>query len=180
MKPDVLKHVMYFGLILGLVFSLNFFLSTLTGIFVLFSWLVTLAIPYLAYRMVLDCRERVLNGSISFGVAFIYGFQLFFYASLISGAFRFIFCQWLNPDYLAGVIESTMQLLASTNLIEMIEAQGLTEAEYASQIKMLLVPINMSFVGMITNVFIGSIVSVFTALIVKKEANPFQTSSPTV
>ena len=118
MKPEALKHAMYFGLMLGLVFALNFFLSTLhSGWFVLLMLFVTFTIPYLVYRLTVDCRDRVSGGAISYGAALWYGIQLFFYAALISAVFKFIYIKFLNLDYLPYLVNESLVLLDKFNLL---------------------------------------------------------------
>lgn len=92
MRPTALKHAMYFGLMLGLLFCINFFLSTRSSAFCsVASWAIMVLTPYIAYRLTLDCRERVCGGRMSYGEAFLYGMQLFFYAALIGAAFRLLY-----------------------------------------------------------------------------------------
>lgn len=174
MKPDVLKHIMYFGLMFGLIFALNFFLGTMNGMFFsVLSWVVTLAIPYVAYYLVRDCRDRVLGGTISYGQAFIYGIQLFFYASLISAAFRFVYCQWLNPDFLPNLVDTTMSIFEQGGMAGIVEASGMTMSQYADTLRSVLSPLNMAFMAIFMNFFAGLFISLITAAIVRKDKSLF-------
>lgn len=170
MKPDSLKHAMYFGLLLGLVFSLNFFLSTLNnGWFTALQWLVTLAIPYLVYRLTVDCRERVHGGAMSYGVALWYGIQLFFYASLISALFKLVYFKFLNPDYLPNVLNESLRILDELNL-----SSG---KEVEDQVRQLFTPLNVAMQYIWMNVFLGLLVSLITAAFAKKAKSMFDTDT---
>ncbi|MDR1592619.1 MAG: DUF4199 domain-containing protein [Prevotellaceae bacterium] len=175
MKPEVTRHFMYYGLIVGLVFCLNFFLSTRTGALALsLSWMITLAIPVIVTRMAIHCRERVLDGVISYGTALIYGIQLFFYASLLSGAFRYVYCQWLAPDFLPNQVNSALLLVEQMGLTGLIESNGMTMNQYAEALRSMFTPVNMSLMALVINCLAGLLVSLVTAAIVKRDKNSVQ------
>lgn len=168
MKPDVLKHAMYFGLILGLIFCLNFFLSTFdNGFLTALQWVVTLTIPYLVYRLMVDCRDRVSGGAISYGAALWYGIQLFFYASLISGIFKFIYFKFLNPDYLPNMLNESLRILDELNM--------LSGSQVEEQVRQLLTPLYVSIQYIWMDVILGVLVSLITAAFAKKDKSIFDT-----
>lgn len=170
MKPEALKHAMYFGLILGVIFSLNFFLSTLVGVwFTSLQWVVTLSIPYIVYRLTVDCRERVCDGAISYGVALWYGIQLFFYAALISAVFKFIYFKFLNPEYLSNMLGETLRLLD--------ELKVSSDTFNEEQMRELMTPLYMSMQYVWLDVFLGLLVSLVTAIFAKKEKSLFDTQT---
>ena len=171
MKPEALKHAMYFGLMLGLVFALNFFLSTLNnGWFTALQWVVTLAIPYLVYRLTVDCRDRVSGGAISYGAALWYGTQLFFYAALISAVFKFIYFKFLNPEYLPNMINESLKILDELNML----SGELTE----EQVRQLLTPLYVTMQYIWMDVIMGVLVSLVTAAFAKKDKSIFDTDIP--
>lgn len=171
MKPEALKHAMYFGLMLGLVFALNFFLSTLNnGWFAALQWVITLTIPYLVYRLTVDCRNRVSGGAISYGAALWYGIQLFFYAALISAVFKFIYIKFLNLDYLPYLVNESLVLLDKFNLLS-----GDFDEE---QVRQLYTPLYVTMQSIWSNVFVGVFVSLVTAAFAKKDKSIFDTDVP--
>lgn len=173
MKPDALKHAMYYGLILGLIFCLNFFLSTLKGAtYSLLQMLITCAIPFVCYWLTVDCRKRVCNDVMTYGGALWYGIQLFFYASLISAAFKYIYFQFINTDFLPNLIDESLNLMDELNL---------SSGADSKQIRTLLSPLNFSIQYIWINVFLGILVSCVTAAFAKKDATPFDetTQEPT-
>ena len=171
MKPEALKHAMYFGLMLGLVFALNFFFSTLhNGWFVLLMLFVTFTIPYLVYRLTVDCRDRVSGGAISYGAALWYGTQLFFYAALISAVFKFIYFKFLNPEYLPNMINESLKILDELNML----SGELTE----EQVRQLLTPLYVTMQYIWMDVIMGVFVSLVTAAFAKKDKSIFDTDVP--
>ena len=171
MKPEALKHAMYFGLMLGVVFALNFFFSTLhNGWFVLLMLFVTFTIPYLVYRLTVDCRDRVSGGVISYGAALWYGTQLFFYAALISAVFKFIYFKFLNPDYLPNMINESLKILDELNML----SGELTE----EQVRQLLTPLYVTMQYIWMDVIMGVLVSLVTAAFAKKDKSIFDTDIP--
>ena len=171
MKPEALKHAMYFGLMLGLVFALNFFLSTLhSGWFVLLMLFVTFTIPYLVYRLTVDCRDRVSGGVISYGAALWYGIQLFFYAALISAVFKFIYIKFLNLDYLPNLVNESLIILDKFNMLS---------GDYGEeQVRLLYTPLYVTMQSIGSNVIMGVLVSLVTAAFAKKDKSIFDTDVP--
>ena len=108
MKPMILKHAMYFGLLFGLRFSLNFYFSTIEAVIPnVLSWVLVLLMPYVAYRLAVDCRERVCDGVISYGTALWYGIQLFFYAALVAAVFKLIYFNYISQKTLSSCYSCT-------------------------------------------------------------------------
>jgi len=166
MKPDALKHAMYYGLFLGVIFSLNFFLTTFKSVpLSILNSLVTCAIPFISYWLTVDCRKKVCEDVMTYGAALWYGIQLFFYASLISTAFKFIYFSFINPDFLKGLIHESLRLLDEMNLKSFATAEQMQE---------LLTPMNLSLQYIWINVLIGIFVSFITAAFAKKSAPPIE------
>lgn len=171
MKPEALKHAMYFGLMLGLVFALNFFLSTLNnGWFSALQWVITLAIPYLVYRLTVDCRNRVVGGSMSYGMALWYGIQLFFYAAIISAVFKFIYFKFINPEFLPNMLNESLKVL------DELKMSSATVGE--EQLRQLLTPLYVSMQYIWMDVLVGVFVSLVTAAFAKKDKSIFDTDIP--
>lgn len=162
MKPMILKHAMYFGLLFGLMFSLNFYFSTIEAVIPnVLSWVLVLLMPYVAYRLAVDCRERVCDGVISYGTALWYGIQLFFYAALVAAVFKLIYFNYISPDFLSLQIDQSLKLMEQMQL-------PLGAAEVA-EVKKVLTPINMSLNYIWLDVLAGLMVSLFTAALVKRD-----------
>jgi hypothetical protein len=164
MRPSALKHAMYFGLLLGLIFCLNFFLQTRSSaVCDAFSWIIVLLTPYAAYRLSVDCRERACDGSMRYGEAFLYGMQLFFYASIVAAAFRLVYFKFLNPDFLPQLYDQTMQTMEALQM-------KVTD-EQMNEVRRSLTPANMTIAYVWIDVIAGVLVSFVVAFFVKKDKN---------
>lgn len=167
MKPESIKHAMYYGLLLGVVFIANFALS-LSGNAVLqaLQWLVMCAIPWLVYAVARKCRDELNGGVMSYGQALWYGIQLFFYASLVSSAFKYFYFRFINPEFLKNLFNQTMTLMEQ---LKMPVTDELYEAT-----KSLMTPIDMALQYIWVNVMIGFFVSLVVAFFVRKNKSIFE------
>lgn len=161
MKPTALKHAMYFGLMLGLAFCLNFFLSTRSSALCnAVSWMIVVLVPYAAYRLTVDCRERVCGGRMSYGEAFFYGMQLFFYAAMVGAAFKLLYFKYINPDFLPNMLDESLKLMELLNM-------PIGEAEMG-ELKRVMTPVNMSLNYIWLDVAAGTLVSLVVAAFARK------------
>ena len=64
MDTNMNRHVMNFGAIMGLVFSINFLITTVKSLAFLQYGFVAVII-YLVYRFSVHCRENVMDGVMS-------------------------------------------------------------------------------------------------------------------
>lgn len=164
MRPTALRHAMYFGLMLGLLFCINFFLSTRSSAFCsVASWTLMVLIPYIAYRLTLDCCERVCGGRMSYSEAFLYGMQLFFYAALVGAAFRLLYFKYFDPDFLPRTIDESLRLMEQLNM-------PLGEVE-TSNLKQMMSPVNMSLNYIWLDVLVGTLVSLVVAAFARKKGS---------
>lgn len=162
MKTDAIKHAMYFGLLLGLLFSANFWTQTSTNLMVNSLQIVFIClIPYVVFLIMRHCRENVFEGVITYGQSFFYGIQLFFYASVISAAFKFFYFKVINPLYLKNLKETSLKVLEELNHPITNEIISATETVF--------VPLNMSLQFIWTNMFLGVFLLILLSAFVKKE-----------
>ena len=166
MKQDTIKHAMYYGLLLGVVFVLNFFLSQATNIWLKFiQMLYTFSIPFVVFCFAKKCREDVCGGTMSYGQSFSYVVQLFFYASIISSAFKYVYFRFLNPD-LRKLFNQTMQLMEQMSVPITDEMIAVT--------KQMLTPMGMAMQYIWINVMVGIVVSIVLAFFIRKEKSVFE------
>ena len=88
------KHAMNFGAIIGVIFSINFLITTIKSL-AFAQYIFVVIIVYAVYKFAIHCRENVMEGSISYGSALWYVMQLFMYGSMISALVRYIFYVYL-------------------------------------------------------------------------------------
>lgn len=164
MKPTALKHAMYFGLLLGLAFCLIFFLSTRHSTWCsALSWTIIVLVPYAAYRLTVDCRERVCGGVMSYSEAFLYGMQLFFYAAMVGAAFKLLYFKYIAPDFLPRMLDESLKLMEQLNM-------PLGDVEL-SELKRMITPVNMSLNYIWLDVLSGTLVSLVVAVFARRRTS---------
>ena len=166
MGADMNRHAMNFGAIMGLLFSLNFLVTTMKSIAFL-QYLIIVVIIYCAYRFVVHCRENVMNGAISYGSAVWYNMQLFMYGAMISALVRYVFYAYIKPDFLQNQLNETLMALQGTPMAEMISGEV-----YQQTVEM-MTPLNMALQAIWLNLMLGLLLGLILAAIVKRSENPF-------
>lgn len=166
MGADMNRHAMNFGAVMGLLFSLNFLVTTVKSIAFL-QYLFVIVIIYCAYRFVVHCRENVMNGAISYGSALWYNMQLFMYGAMISALVRYVFYAYIKPDFLQNQLNETLMALQGTPMAEMISGEV-----YQQTVEM-MTPLNMALQAIWLNLMLGLLLGLILAAIVKRSENPF-------
>lgn len=167
MQPNIVKSAMLNGLIMGVLFSLNFLLSVSQNTFLsLLSYVVFAAILVGTYRFALRFRDTECGGFISYGRAFSFVLLLFFFAALISSIVKYVYFQYINPAYLENLINESMKA------IEMMKIP-VDDAAYENVEKMMK-PASFSLQYLWVNVFAGTFVGLIMAAFIKKEKSIFE------
>ncbi len=169
MRVDINKHAMYYGLVLGCIFGLNFMLSTIPStVFAVVQFVVICAIPYVAYRMAKHCRDKVCGGYMSYWVSVWYVVQLFMYASMISATIKFLFFKFIKPDYLSRQFQLSMDTLEKLGLTSGMEEESMyVVQEQATN------ALTMSIQSIWVNIIVGFVVALIVSSIVKREKGLF-------
>lgn len=166
MQVNIMKSAMRSGLFLGILFSLNFLMSIPSGFITRFLTYVIIGVIIVAtYRLTIQFRENELGGYINYGRAFLFILLSFFYAALISSLVKFVYFQFINPDYLSNLFNESML---------MMEKMGLPiDSSVEESMEKLLKPASFAlqyiWVNMLAGAFVGLIMSAF----VKKEKSIF-------
>ncbi len=167
MQNNIVKSAMKSGLILGVLFSINFLLSvpanTVTGIL---TYLVIAAIVSVTYRLAVQFRDRECGGYISYGKVFLFILLSFFYAALISSLVKFVYFQFINPGYLEELYNQSMLLLEKMGLA--------TDSAVEESLSTMLKPAAFSLQYIWINMMAGCFVGLVTAAFVKKEKSIFE------
>jgi hypothetical protein len=166
MGTDMNRHAMNFGAVMGLLFSINFLVTTIKSL-AFCQYIFVVIIVYAAYKFAVHCRENVMEGYISYGSALWYIMQLFLYGSLISAMVRYLFYAFIKPDFLQNQLNETMQVLQDTSMSDMISGEV-----YQQTIEM-MTPLNMALQSIWLNLILGLLLGLVIAGIVKKQ-NIFQ------
>lgn len=157
---------MYYGLILGGLFSLNFLMAASNiGILSVLSNFMAIVILFVVYKFTISYRDTTNGGSISYSKAFVYVIMLFFFASIISAAVKFVYFRFFAPDYLSDIFNNTLKIIEEV-------MPSMPENSYEA-IETLTDPLNYSLLSIWGNFTIGFFVALVIAGIAKKESNPF-------
>ena len=154
------------GLILGLVFSVNFLFSISSNLLLgLLSYAVIAIIIYLSHRFTVNYRDVECDGAISYRHSLAYVVLLFLYAALISAIVKYLFFQYLNPGFLPDLMNKSIEVMEQI-------MPSVPEETY-DNMETMMSPINYSLMVTWMNVVMGLFLGLIIAGIVKKEKNMF-------
>jgi Protein of unknown function (DUF4199) len=175
-KPSMIQHTMTWGAITGvilIVYSLVLYLAHQT---------YNQALGYLSYILLIAgiiigsiaYRDKILGGFISYKDAFLTGFLITIFAGILSSFFSFILIRYIDPSVVEQAIAQAEEKMVSKGLSEdLIETSIEKTRQFMGSPAVVLV-------GLLTFAFIGAIISLITAAIVKKERSPFDTGAQAV
>lgn len=167
MQPTIMKSTMNNGLILGILFTLNFLLSISKTIpFILLSYALMAFILVYTYQSAKRYRDRVCEGFINYGNVFSFILLSYFFAGLISAIFKYIYFQYIQPEYLAKLLNESYKAL------DMLNVQ-IDDATY-KQMESMLKPANFSLQIIWLNVFLGTVIGLIMSFFLKKQKSIFE------
>lgn len=166
MQQNISKSAMHGGLILGVLFSLNFLLSiTKITSLALLTYVIAIFIVIVMYKLSVRFRDKDCEGAITYSRALIYVQFTFFFAALISTIVKFTYFQFINTTYLETMFQETMKAM------EMMKFP--MDDASVSQVQSMLKPATFSMIYIFTNLFLGTIVGLIMAAFVKKDKDIF-------
>jgi hypothetical protein len=155
------------GLILGAIFSVNFLLSVTQNPFLsLLSNILAIGLLFILYKMAVRFRETECEQVISYWKAFLYIILMFFYASLISAIFKFVYLKFININYLDQIFNQMMKVFEEFKI--KIGDSDIKEAEAMFR------PLNFAIISIWSNMIIGTITGLIMSIFIRKEKNIFQ------
>jgi len=167
MQPSISKSAKFNGLIMGVIFSINFLLSvSKVTTFVLLTNVIAVLIVFGIYRLTVKFRDTECEGFISYWKSFSLILLTFFYAALISSVVKYIYFQFINPDYLDQMFQESMKVMTTMKF-------PITDA-LTDQMKSMLKPATYTLVYVWSNVLMGTIVGLIMAAFIKKEKSIFE------
>ena len=166
-KPLTL-HAMQYGLYMGLYLLIAFLFSAWSlhaPVFNTLAVLTVVAIPAVVY-LLMSHFMRSEGGTSRFVVLWSLGIYLFFFASLVSGLGEYLYCTFVDPDFIPSQIESMLLKLEATPLDspDMQELVELLRKGYEQ--RLYPTPIELVYQMIWLKLFLGSIVSLFVALFI--------------
>ena len=152
---------------MGGFFSINFLLSiSKSTSLILISYTLTVIIVITMYRMSIKYRDIDCQGSISYGKSFLFILLTFFYAALISTVVKYIYFQFINPNYLENIFQESMKMMDTLKF-------PLDNASI-EQMQGLMKPASFSLIYIWSNLILGTIVGLIMAAFIKKEKSIFE------
>ena len=160
------QYAMEYGLYMGLylVAEFAFVVGALHSVLSnLASTALLVATPAVLYLLMRHYVRRQ-GGAARFVVLWLLGIYIFFFASLINGLAQYIYFQYLDPDWIPAFVEQQLSVL------ETMGAQSPQMAEMADTARAAIdngasfEPIDVVFMIIWSNVFCGSLLSIFVAL----------------
>jgi hypothetical protein len=160
------KHAMVNGLMLGGFWVIKYILF-IGGTAISWLGVVNVALSPLTifFTYILTKAYKILlGGQISFKQAFGHILLLYFFASLIEALPQYIFFRYIaSPEYMQTMIEQAAAILKSISVEKAMEQDVIDQFSA-------LTPINLTFQGILTNVFYGIILGIPIAGIICRKA----------
>lgn len=166
MKPNLMNSAMRNGLILGIIFSLNFLFSISGNILLgLLSYAAIVFIVYITYRFTLQYRDIDNGGAISYRHALAYVVLLFLFAALISAIVKYVFFQFIKPGFLPDLMNKSIETME--------QVMPSVPDEVYNNMGTMMTPINYTLMATWMNVVLGFFVGLIVAGLVKKDKDLF-------
>lgn len=172
MQSNLMNSTMRNGLILGILFSINFLMSTANNVFLgLLSYVVVGFIAYLIYFYTAKYRDKDCGGAITYSHALMYIILLFIFGSLISAIVKLIFFKFINPNFLPEMLNKSMTIMEQM-------LPSVPESTY-DEVEKIMSPGYYTLISFWMNIILGFFVGLVVAAIVKKNKNPFDENNQT-
>jgi hypothetical protein len=182
---SIISNSMIYGFIFGIVLVVYNIIITATGINkTLIAGGITMTMLSALLSLILyfggvvisqqHYRNKKLEGYITYGKAFTFGFLVTVFASLLVAVYSFVYAQWINPDYGQELFEMTKQL--TLDMLDRFNAPADAVDQALAKIEENGVSTAQDFAfGAISNGLVfGVIISLITSIFIKKEnKDPF-------
>ncbi len=155
------------GLVMGIYLSALFVIAALSTHFSLLSLLVmTLIIGIPVVNYIRIRRTHITGmGQLTFSTLWMEGILMYIFASLICGVTTYVYLQFIEPGFIYTQAKSALVIYESVP--ELKDSEIVTVMKQAIDQKLLPSPIQFVFQMMWLTTFLGSILSIFIALIAK-------------
>jgi hypothetical protein len=168
-KPGIMKHAMTYGAIIGLILVAYIVLLYITGLTFtkglgLVQYVVLFVGLYLGSK---TYRDQAFGGYISYGRALGMGVLIALFVGIIAVFFNFILMRYIDPDLVEKNLAVIEEQLQNSRFIPEDQIDVALERTRKSLTAVWSIPL-----GVLTFTFIGFIISLVTAAIVKRDPNP--------
>jgi hypothetical protein len=167
MQSSITKSAMINGLIIGFLLSLKFIFSTQKiSILVSLGLVISVSIIFILYRMSIRFRNEEFDGIISYGKAFSYILQVYFFGSIISSLVMFIYTAYINQAYLEMYLNTVMKIYHDIKFPIDDKNYNIMESIFK--------PAPFALSNIFSSIFTGAFWGLILAAFVKKEKNIFE------
>ncbi|MFA6830699.1 MAG: DUF4199 domain-containing protein [Bacteroidaceae bacterium] len=179
-RISIQKNAMTYGTYMGLFWVAKFILFPLgfsyNFLFLLF-FVLTIAVPFICYRMTKNFRDTKLNGTINWFQAWAFNLFVFLFAALLVGVAHYAYFQFLDHGF---IIESYDKVLTNIKLQTKslsLEDDGAQFQDQLSQVQKMIdtfkriKPIEIVYQLFTQNIFWGNIIALLVAFIVPKKSS---------
>jgi hypothetical protein len=169
-QPVIIKYTLIsagVGIVLTLLSSMMGLMSKGFGTMMLVALVsIVIGIMVLVYA-VREHRDQQLGGLITFNRVFIVTLAIMFFSGVINQLFSYVYSNYINPNAINDVLESTRSMMEKMNVPEEAIDKAIQEAETSAKSPMAIVKgIGSAAVG-------GAIVGAIMGAIMKKVPRPF-------
>lgn len=128
--------------------------------------LLALATPFLVGWLLKRFRNDALGGRISFRRSFAFSVLTFFYASMIFALAQYVYFRFLDQGAFLTNLLNDMKVIK-----EAYAQNGMSVKELEDGVSLVgaLSPVQLAFMFMMQNIFVGFVLSVPVALVCKKK-----------
>lgn len=166
MRQNIKNSARTNGLIIGALLSIKFLISTQNNTLLsMIALLVSVTIIIVIYQFAVKFRNNVCEGSIGFGQAFSYVFQVYMYGALISSLIALIYCQFIDKTFLENLLNTT--LTAYKNLSIPMNEDSL------KMITLIFKPAPYALMNLFASALNGAFWGLILGAVVKKDKNIF-------
>jgi hypothetical protein len=167
-KPrSATMHAMYYGLITGAAMIVYSLILYIAGLY------MNKPLGYISFLLLiggmvwgtLEYRKQSPGGFMTYGKAFSTGFMICLFAALLSAIYTFIFAEFINPNFSQEILDKAREEMMSGG-------RQLTEEQIdqaMSWTQKFTTPVMIAIWGCISTVIISAIISLITAIFLKKE-----------
>lgn len=167
MKPNIFKSASQNGLLIGVLLSLKFLLSTQDNIILSsFAIVISILIIVAMYLMTKRFRDKDCEGFISYGISFRYILQIYFFGAIISSLVILIYTKFININYFDQYMNSALKMYDSMHI-------PLDDNSY-KMLESLFKPSSYAILNLTFSIVIGAFWGVILAAFIKKEKNIFE------
>ncbi|MDO9633969.1 MAG: DUF4199 domain-containing protein [Paludibacter sp.] len=178
MQANIFKSTMFNGLIMGILFSINFIFSASKNVsLLLLTYLLIAVMIVVMYKMAKKYRDLECGGYIKYWKVFNFVLLTFFFAGIVSTIFKIIYTKYINPEYLTYLFEESMRQIEQNRSI--FERFNLPlDDNYYEQLEKQMQPTRYAIQTIWMNVFGGAILGLILGFFIKKDKGIFDEEIP--